>query len=214
MKIKDEREKLEKLIEASPEKITDDVPTPGNIPPELESHTTMGIDFSELRKTCENEARIILNDSIGFILSEAMIKNNNYLKNKLEVDILTLSGMLYQLKVNEAMQKALMEEVDRGFMNPRMFEVFSGLSKTIAEINKQLIQTLEALKVTYKDVKSDIREKETDALGPKQDSQGMITQGDGSSISFGTKELINKMKKTGRRYTNDEEDIQDTEEVN
>ena len=67
--------------------------------------------------------------------------------------------MVYQLRTNEAMQKALMMEVDRGMINPRMFEVFSGLSKTIAEINKQLLGTVEAIKSTYKDIKNDIREK-------------------------------------------------------
>jgi len=209
MKIKDEREKLEKLIDSAPEKITDDVPIPGNIPEELQTQSIMGIDFKELRSICTDEARIMLNNSIGFILSEDMIEGNNYLKNKLEVDILTLSGMLYQLRVNEAMQKAMMEEVDRGFMHPRMFEVFGQLSKTISEINKQLLQTVEALKVTYKDVKADIREKETEALGPRRDQQGMITQGDGGVVSLGTKELINNMKRPKQTPP----DIQDTEEI-
>lgn len=210
MKTKDEREKLEKLIDSAPEKITDEVPIPGNIPEELKTQSVMGLDFKELRKECTDEARIILNDSIGFILNDDMITGNRYLKNKLEVDILTLSGMLYQLRVNEAMQQAMMEEVDRGFMHPRMFEVFSGLSKTIADINKQLLQTVEALKLTYKDVKSDMREKETEALGPSRDHSGMITQGDGGVVSLGTKELINSMRKAPPKPSGD---IEDTEEI-
>lgn len=208
MKVKDEREKLEKLIDSAPEKISEDVPVPGNIPEELQTQSVMGLDFGELRTKCEDEARIMLNHAIGFILSEDMIEGNEYLKNKLEVDIMSLSGMLYQLRANEAMQQAMMEEVDRGFMHPRMFEVFSGLSKTIAEINKQLVQTVEALKVTYKDMKSDIREKQTEALGPAQNNQGMIEHGDGGVVSFGTKELINRTKRPPQR-----DDIQDTEEI-
>lgn len=209
MKTSDEREKLEKLIEAAPDKISEDVPVPGNIPEELQTQSVMGLDFKELRSQCEDEARIMLNHAIGFILSEDMIEGNMYLKNKLEVDVLTLSGMLYQLRANEAMQKAMMEEVDRGFMHPRMFEVFGQLSKTIAEINKQLVQTVEALKVTYKDIKSDIREKQHEALGPARNNQGMIEHGDGGVVSMGTKELINRSKRPPKR-----DDIQDTEEIN
>lgn len=211
MKIKDEREKLEKLIEAAPDKISEDVPTPGNIPEELQTQSVMGLDFKELRTKCEDESRIMLQHAIGFILSEDMIEGNEYLKNKLEVDIMTLSGMVYQLRVNEAMQKAMMEEVDRGFMHPRMFEVFGQLSKTIADINKQVVQTVEALKVTYKDMKSDIREKQTEALGPRQNSigSGMIEHGDGGVVSMGTKELINRAKRGPDRLN-----IQDTEEIN
>ena len=212
MKVKDEREKLEQLLDESKEKITEDVPTPGNIPEELQGQPTMGIDFKELKDQCNDEARIMLNHSIGFILSEDMIKGNDYLSNKLEVDIMSLAGMLYQLRVNEAMQKAMMEEVDRGFMHPRMFEVFGGLSKTIAEINKQLIGTVEAIKLTYKDVKNDIRERQTEALGSNSIGEnGMITQGDGGVVTMGTKELINNRK---RRPKPTEEEIQDVDEVN
>jgi len=210
MKVKDERERLEKLIDDAPEKITDDVPVPGNIPEELQTQSTMGINFNDLKDQCNDEARIMLNHSIGFILNKDMIEGNEYLKNKLEVDVMSLSGMLYQLRVNEAMQKAMMEEVDRGFMHPRMFEVFSGLSKTIAEINKQLIGTVEAIKLTYKDIKNDIREKETDALGPSRNGQGMITQGDGGVVSMGTGDVINFTK---RRPPVPPEDIQDIEET-
>jgi hypothetical protein len=210
MKLKDERERLEKLIEAAPDKITDDVPVPGNIPEELQTQSMMGLDFAEVKSKCNDEARIMLNHAIGFILNEDQITGNEYLKNKLEVDIMTLSGMIYQLRVNEAMQKVMMEEVDRCFVNPRMFEVFTGLSKTIGELNKQLIGTVEAIKLTYKDIKADIREKETDALGPSRNGQGMITQGDGGVVSMGTGDVINFTK---RRPPIPPQDIQDIEET-
>ena len=194
MKIKEEREKLESLLNASADKITEDVPVPGSIPEELMGEPTMGIDFTELKQVCNDEARVMINNSIGFMLTPEMVEDNEYIKNKLEVDIISLGGMIYQLRTNEAMQKALMTEVDRGMINPRMFEVFSGLSKTIADINKQLLGTVEAIKSTYKEIKNDIREKQTDALGPHQDSNGMITQGDGGVVTMGTKELINRGK--------------------
>ena len=209
MKIKEEREKLESLLASSSPQINNDVPIPGNMPEELRSEPLMGIDFVELKQICNDEARIMINNSIGFILTPEQILDNNYIKNKLEVDIMSLGGMIYQLRTNEAMQKALMTEVDRGMINPRMFEVFSGLSKTIADINKQLLGTVEAIKSTYKEIKNDIREKETDALGPHQDSHGMITQGDGGVVTLGTKELINNMKLRPKLDTN----VSDAEEI-
>ena len=42
-------------------------------------------------------------------------------------------------------------------VNARMFEVFAGMSKTIGELNKQLIQTVEAIKETYKTFKNDVK---------------------------------------------------------
>ena len=196
MKVKEEREKLEGLLDYAADNIMSNIPIPGDIPTELRGEPTMGVNFAELKTNCESEARIMLNNAIGLILPAEMIKDNEYLKNKLEVDIMSLSGMLYQLRVSEVMQVALMNEVDRGLVNPRMFEVFSGLSKTIADINKQLLGTVEAIKSTYKDVKNDITEKRNEALGSSSSGPtGMITAGDGGIVTLGTKELINRVKK-------------------
>jgi len=208
MKITEERQRLESLLQTSSEKINDSVPVPGNIPEELKTEPLMGIDFDELKKVCNKEARTMIINAIQFVLPPEMIKGNNYIKNKLEVDIMSLAGMLYQLKTNEAMQKTLMTEVDRGMINPRMFEVFSGLSKTIAEINKQLLGTVEAIKSTYKEIKSDIKEKETDALVAHKDETVMITQGDGGLVTMGTKELINRSK-IRPEQKNDAQDIEE-----
>ncbi len=215
MKIKDEREKLESLLDASADKISDDVPVPGHIPEELQAQPVMGINFTDLKDQCNQEARVMINNSIGFILTPEMVSENKYILDKLEVDVMSLGGMIYQLRANEAMQKAMMEEVDRGFMHPRMFEVFSGLSKTIAEINKQLLGTVEAIKSTYKEVKNDIREKQTEALGPAQNNDGMIEQGDGGVVTLGTKEFINTMKEKAKKEgkTLRDENVKDIEEL-
>jgi hypothetical protein len=77
MRVTDEREKLEQLLDESKDKITEDVPTPGNIPEELQGQPTMGIDFAELKDQCNDEARIMLNHSIGFILSDDMMATCN-----------------------------------------------------------------------------------------------------------------------------------------
>lgn len=209
MKVKEERDRLEGLLDGTPDSINGEVPVPGDIPEELQSQPTMGINFAELKQTCEDEARVMLNNSIGFILSEEVIADNAYLKTKLEVDIMSLSGMLYQVRVNESMQLALMNEVDRGFIHPRMFEVFSGLSKTIAEINKQLIGTVEAIKSTYKEVKIDYNEKQHE-LGTANSQQG-ITQGEQGVVSMGTKDLIKQIKYEKSQQAREEREAEDVE---
>jgi hypothetical protein len=128
------------------------------------------------------------------MLTDDTVKNNPYLKNKMQVDVLSLSGMLYQLKVNEMMQETLMEEVRSGATHNRNFEVFGQLSKTIGDLNKQLLQTVEAIKSTYKDIRFDVKEKENElrAIGPGQN--GMV-RNDRGIVALGTKELIKETKK-------------------
>jgi hypothetical protein len=189
MKAKEERKEIEKLLETVKDNIGDE----GNVLPGLDNTEILKIDIDDIKKQCEKEARIMINTSIKFILDTQTLKSNSYVKNKLEVDVLSLSGMIYQLRCNEAMQKALMEQVAQGALHARYFEVFGQLSKIIGELNKQTLATVEAIKMTYKEVKNDIREKEFDSL-PQNKTHMLTTGNDGSLITLGSKDLINKAK--------------------
>jgi hypothetical protein len=194
MKIRDEREKLEEMLQNAPSDITKNVAVPGENLPEIEIVPLIDIDFDELKKKCEREARSMVKNSISFMIPMDMIRKNKYLKDKFHVDVMSLAGMIYQLRSNEVVQKALMEQISSGLAHPRMFEVFAGMSKTIGDLNKQLLQTCEALKETYRSFKQDVKEQRTEALGPSMNSSGMLTSGDGSIVTRGTKELINRVK--------------------
>ncbi len=194
MKLKEEREELKKMLDNAPKEINANVPNKVDDIPGLRAEPVTDVDFQELRTKCEEEAEIMLKNAIKFIIPEDMI-DSEYLRNKLKVDTLSLAGMIYQLRTNEVMQKALIDQVNLGMVNARMFEVFAGMSKTIGELNKQLIQTVEAIKETYKTFKNDVKEQRTEALGPTAGPAGMITTGDGGVVTRGTKELINSVKR-------------------
>lgn len=203
MKIKDERKELEKMLDNSKNEINDSVPTEEI--PGLHAEPVTDVNFDELREKCEVEARIMLNNAIAFIIPQDMIENNEYLKNKLDVDVISLSGMIYQLRTNEVMQKALIDQINLGMVNARMFEVFTGMSKAVGELNKQLIQTVEAIKETYKTFRDEVKEKRTEALGPSTNSSnGLLTTGEGHVVTRGTKELINNVKRIKRQSINEE----------
>jgi len=204
MKIKDERDELKKMLNNSPKEINKNVPESGETIPGLQAEPVTDVNFDELKLKCEVDARIMITNAISFIIPQDMIENNSYLQNKLEVDVISLASMIYQLRTNEVMQKALIDQVNLGMVNARMFEVFSGMSKTIGELNKQLIQTVEAIKETYKTFREDVKEKRTEALGPStQGPTGMLTTGDGSVVTRGTKELINNVKRLKKQNIDD-----------
>jgi hypothetical protein len=191
MKIKEQREQLEKLINIASSSIDQNVPKQDEMPPELQAEPTMDVDFTELRFQCDDEAMNLLKKSIAFIIPAEMLENNQYIVEKLKNDSFALSGILYQLRSCEAVQKSLMEQIKSGMTHPRMYEVFGGLVKNIGEINKQMIQTVEALSQTYKTMKDDIKQNSMEALGSgQQNNMGMLTTGDGGVVSMGTKDLI------------------------
>jgi hypothetical protein len=197
MSIKNDRDNLKKMLDKSPDGIDGNVPDAEETIPGLQAEPLIGVDFVELREECQKEAQTMITNAITFMIPPEMMAANEYIKDKINMDVMTLSGMVYQLRTNEVMQRTLMEQINQGQAQPRMFEVFSGMSKTIGELNKQLIQTIEAIKETYKGFKSDVKERQTEELGPatSQAPGGLLTTSAGNVVTRGTKELINNVKK-------------------
>lgn len=193
MKKKDEAKALENLLTQSPDNLDNSNLSPDEIPG-LKAEPVTDVDFIQLRSDCELEAEIMLRNAIAFIIPPDMLSENEYMNNKLKVDVMSLSGMIYQLRTNEIMQKALIDQINSGMINARMFEVFSSMTKIIGEINKQLIQTVEALKETYKSFKNDIKEQRTEAIGMGDSNGGLLTTSDGNMVVRGTKDLIKNVK--------------------
>ena len=206
MKASQEKIELEKLLDNSNDKIDSNVPKQGDTP-ELRGEPLFTEDLGKISEDCEKQAKKMIHTSTGFMLNDEIIKQNPYMRDKMKIDILSLSGMLYQLKTNELMQKTLVEEVRHGAIHPRMFEVFGQLSKTIGDLNKQLLQTVEAIKVTYRDIKQDVRDKDNELRALHEGGNGLLRNEKGT-VAIGTKDLIKSMKSL--RISNEEnKDIED-----
>ena len=213
-KAKDTRDDLERMVNGSPDNLEGEMPT--GLGEALKMKPSFEMDFGKTKKNCKRRARSMIKRATGLMLSDEMVSENPYMKHKMQVDIISITGLLYQLEINEMMQETLMEEVRSGAAHPRMFEVFGNLSKTIGDLNKQLIQTVEAIKVTYKDIRGDIRDKEDELKALGQGEGSMLRNKDGI-VSMGTKGLIREARKAKMLAKEEEEqennNIQDIEEI-
>ena len=209
MRQKEEQIELEKLLDNSNDQINLNVPKPGDTP-ELKGEPLFTEDFGELNAECEKQAKKMIHTATGFMLNDEIIKQNPYMKDKMKIDILSLQGMLYQLKITELMQKTLMEEVRHGNIHARMYEVFGQLVKTIGDMNKQLLQTVEAIKVTYRDIKQDVRDKDNELRALTDGGNGLLKNEKGT-VAIGTKDLIKSMKVLRQR--NAQQPIDNIEDI-
>lgn len=213
MTAKEERDKLEKLIENAEVHLEKNTPSKNDIP-ELESGPTFDLDYDKLQKQCDKKARKLLKSATGLMIGDDLVDGNSYLKEKVQTDLISLSGMLYQMEVTKILQRDLIEEVRHGAKHPRMYEVFSTLGKTISENNKQLLQTVEAIKETYINLRQNIEERReevkslTDGGGLQRNSQGLL--------AMGSRELINETKKIRllNRQISNNPNIEDAKTIN
>lgn len=216
-KAKDERKQLENILYGSSN--TNDLG--GNVMSDVDSDTIVPQELFEddvntLQKECLEEAKKIITQAVRHIFTKDMIRDNAYIKDKMKIDIESLGGMLYQNRSAVIMQKALMNEVKAGAASPRYFEVFAIMNKSIAENNKQLLATVEAIKATYQGIRVDIHEKAefmSKCIGTSETTQtsNMIGDGgvnftaDGGVSSMGSKEMIKLVKNAVNQVRTSEE---------
>jgi len=213
MKLKDQQKEFESMLDTAQASVEGNVPTAGELP-ELHAEPAFDIDYDKIQKKCDKQAKIMLKAATGFMIGDDLVKGNAYIHSKLKTDITVLGGMLYQTELLLTMQRALSEEMRHGALAARMWEVFSGLAKTISENNKQLLQTVEAIKLTYLDLKDNIISTQDLQLGINSG----IQQTEQGTISLGSRDLINqaterKKLRAKNNIDSNNEDIQDAEEV-
>ena len=217
MKLKEQTEQLKSLL-----KNTNNINSPSDmninidqVPPELDPAPLFDIDFDKVQKEMQKRARRTLNKIVKHIIPDNML-DDQYVKEKMEQDIITLSGLHYQIYTNELMQKTLMQTVGQGNPSPRLFETFTMISKNIADTNKQLMLTEEALRKSYIDIKYEIRSKENETVELNEYSSinNILPESTNKDhlINRGSKNLINNIKnELKNKYLNDNSSITDAE---
>lgn len=150
-------------------------------------------DYEGTKKILRKKARKTLNNIVRHIIPDEMLEDE-YIKDKLEQDIDTLSGLYYQLELNTVMQRSIVENVSRGNTMPRMYEVFTGMTDRMEAINKQIVSTEQQIRRTYLDLKMEIRERENENISTHQPKA--IEGGNGNSglIVSSSKQLIEMAK--------------------
>jgi len=202
MTAKEEKEKLERMIMDSQSALEGNVPGQGEIP-ELEKAPSFDIDYDQVQKDCDKQAKKLLKSATGLVIGDEMTKNNSFLREKIKTDIVSLAGMLYQMEIKKIMQRDLMEEVRHGNKGARMYEVFAGLGKVISEDNKQLVQTVEALKETYISLRGNIEERNEELR--------QLSGENNKLLSMGSRGMIEQAKQLKMQRRLEKMDIKDVE---
>jgi len=176
------------------------------------------IDYAEIKEKCEDLSKNIVDSIISFYMNNIeTIKDIPYLKNKSEVDKITVSSLLFQMKTGEVAITKLLEKIDNGDTSPRCFEVLASLQKSKMEIVKHLQQFMVILENNYKTLKEDykILKEETQEIkqlnSDEKESYEIIDNfndedEEGGIIVRGSKSLIDSMREIIK------EDLKDTNE--
>lgn len=197
MKIKDESKELSDLLQATAREnsFVSSQLEESELPEELQPEPVFEFDYDKQMRVARKAARKSIVKIVKSVVPDSFA-NSDYIKEKIDEDADQLGKLYYQQLTIETMQKANMEAVSKGNLSPRMFEVFTQLSKNHSDIAKQITEHQIVLRKTYIDIVFDMKRKLEEERGQNGTKaiEGQQSHGPAELNTFtSTKELIHKM---------------------
>jgi hypothetical protein len=132
------------------------------------------INVDSVKTEVEVEARAILDSLSRFYNDMENLPADSYIKHKQKIDALSISTMAFQIRTAQHAISKLVEEIDSGRMEPRLFEVLAQLQNQIMQMPKNFSNYMSQMEKNYKQLRS-----ESDELNKENiefDSEGNLMQ--------------------------------------
>jgi len=146
------KDKLDSILLA--DEMLSGLSTP-DIPP-IKQHRELNIDG--VRSEVEMEARAILDSLSKFYNDMESISEESYIKHKQKVDAMSISTMAFQIRTAQHAIAKIIEEIDSGRVEPRLFEVLAQLQNQIMQMPKNFSSYMTQMEKNYKQLKSEAEE--------------------------------------------------------
>ena len=194
MKAKDESKELQDLINMSGLSFDQAKTIIDKNPEELNPEPVFEIDYKKEKKKYKKKARRDVINLVKSIVPNDVIESP-IIQNKIEQDTGQLANLYWQQKMIEAVLEANMDSIGKGNLAPRMFEVFTQISKNHSDIAKQITDFQVMMRKNYNEMKWDIRAKIDDdqnlpALNAKKEEIKIIDEQKNENMFLGSKSLI------------------------
>lgn len=85
---------------------------------------------------CKERASKVMNTLLKLYLSENFISKSEFVQAKVNIDSMTLGKIMNQMEVSERAINVIMENIEVGDVNPKMFDVLGNLQRTFIELVK------------------------------------------------------------------------------
>lgn len=169
------------------------------------------LDYDEIKHDADNRAEQIVESAVLLYLPKEFVFEHDYVTQKMGVDKMTVSNLIFQMKTAEHAIKKLLEDIDSGNMQARAFEVLASLQKSKMEIVKHLAQFMVILETNYKNLKIDYESSAAEHTHAQDEEAEEIRQ---ETTRFrGTKGLMSQLQgyimeaKNGGMSENNFEDV-------
>ena len=116
-------------------------------------------DNSALAKA-KAKAEKVMNTLLKLYMSDGFISKSEYIQAKVNLDSMTLGKIMNQMEVSESAIQVLMDNIQMGDVNPKLFDALGNLQRTFIDLVKTQTAYIENAELEYKKI---AQEKEVSA---------------------------------------------------
>lgn len=106
------------------------------------------------------KAEKVMNTLLKLYMSDGFISRSEYIQAKVNLDSMTLGKIMNQMEVSEAAIQVLMDNIQMGDVNPKLFDALGNLQRTFIDLVKTQTAYIENAELEYKKI---AQEKEVSA---------------------------------------------------
>ena len=106
------------------------------------------------------KAERVMSTLLKLYMSDGFISKSEYIQAKVNLDSMTLGKIMNQMEVSEAAIQVLMDNIQMGDINPKLFDALGNLQRTFIDLVKTQTAYIENAELEYKKI---AQEKEISA---------------------------------------------------
>lgn len=184
------RDNLENILQGIPE-----MPEMGMPTDKIQHPDTRTMKFYTVKEEAEDEAEDTVDAMVEFYL-DAVLEKKPQAKRKKKADIIALGHLFFMLKTQQHAVIKLMEEIDIGNMNVKLFEALERMQGRLESITKTSAQFRNALEQSYQAMMQDeLRKREREGSKTIDVDHEELKVMPGETIkSRGTKEIMSMIR--------------------
>lgn len=97
--------------------------------------TISNVGYASLEK-CKEKAEKVMNSLLKIYLSDGFISKSEYVQAKVNLDSMTLGKIMNQMEVSERAINILMQNIEMGELNSKLFDALGNLQRTFIDLVK------------------------------------------------------------------------------
>ncbi len=112
--------------------------------------------FTREERECAEAAKSLLISISKVFLHGFVITEDSYMAHKMQVEQLSLSGLLFQLKTSRRAIHKLSQDIHLGTATPRQYEVLAQLQRVVLDISKFQHEYMISLEASVREIAEDL----------------------------------------------------------